>query len=200
MSKPLSKSKALKIFIFTILFIVGGIYIVFTWTTPVTTNIDGYIYDLPFKKGTTHRVAQGYGGLFSHTHLAAIDFDMPVGTEVFAARDGVIFSYQDNFEEGGMSSKYKNKANFIIIKHADGSFGCYWHLKKNGVIIKSGHVKKGQLIGLSGATGYVLRPHLHFSVKKILNYDMNSFVRTKFRTTEGELLLENWKAYTSPAN
>ena len=200
MSKTFTRSRVLRIFMFAILLIAGGIYLLFTWTTPVTANIDSYIYDLPFKKGTVHRVAQGYGGLFSHSHLAAIDFDMPVGTGVFAAREGVMFSYQDNFEEGGMSTKYKNKANFIIIKHADGSFGCYWHLKKNGVIIKSGHVKKGQLIGLSGATGYVLRPHLHFSVKKILNYDMNSFVRTKFRTTDGELLLESWKAYTSRAN
>ena len=200
MSKTFTRSRVLKIFIFAILLIAGGIYILFTWTTPVTANIDSYIYDLPFKKGAIHRVAQGYGGLFSHSHLAAIDFDMPVGTGVFAAREGVIFAYQDNFEEGGMSTKYKNKANFIIIKHADGSFGCYWHLKKHGVIIKSGHVKKGQLIGFSGATGYVLRPHLHFSVKKILNYDMNSFVRTKFRTTDGELLLESWKAYTSRAN
>lgn len=192
------KSRVFKFLAVAILLLTGGLYIFFSWTTSVTTNIDDYVYDLPFKKGTIHRVAQGYGGLFSHTHIAAIDFDMPIGTEIFAAREGVVFAYKDDGDEGGISPKYKKKANYLIIKHNDGSFGCYWHLKQNGVITKSGYVEKGQLIGLSGATGFVLRPHLHFSVKRILNYNINSFIRTKFKTTEGNLLLENWKEYKNP--
>jgi murein DD-endopeptidase MepM/ murein hydrolase activator NlpD len=103
-------------------------------------------------------------------------------------------------QEGGTFSKYKNKANFIIIKHDDGSFGCYWHLKKNGVIIKSGNVSAGEQIGLSGATGQVLNPHLHFSVKRILNYDMNSFVQTKFNTPKGDMLLKAGAFYERPKN
>ena len=198
MIKSLIKSRILKFLAVAILLLTGGLYIFFSWTTSVTTNIDDY--DLPFKKGTIHRVAQGYGGLFSHTHIAAIDFDMPVGTEIFAAREGAVFAYKDGGDEGGISPKYKKKANYLIIKHNDGSFGCYWHLKKNGVITKSGYVKKGQLIGLSGATGFVLRPHLHFSVKRILNYNINSFIRTKFKTTEGNLLLENLKEYKNPSS
>ena len=83
-----------------------------------------------------YRVVQGYGGLFSHSYIAAIDFEMPIGTAVCAAREGVIFSYKDDSDEGGVFSKYKNKANYIIIKHNDGSFGCYWHLKRNGVLVK----------------------------------------------------------------
>ena len=200
MIKSLIKSRILKFLAVAILLLTGGLYIFFSWTTSVTTNIDDYVYDLPFKKGTIHRVAQGYGGLFSHTHIAAIDFDMPVGTEIFAAREGAVFAYKDGGDEGGISPKYKKKANYLIIKHNDGSFGCYWHLKKNGVITKSGYVKKGQLIGLSGATGFVLRPHLHFSVKRILNYNINSFIRTKFKTTEGNLLLENLKEYKNPSS
>jgi murein DD-endopeptidase MepM/ murein hydrolase activator NlpD len=180
------------------LIIVIALLILIHYTTAVTANIDSYIYELPFEKGSARKVEQGYGGLFSHVHTAALDFGMPVGTPVYAAREGIVYDYKDNSDEGGLSSKYKNKANYIIIKHDDGSFGCYWHLQKNGVLVKSGHVSKGQQIGLSGATGFVLRPHLHFSVKLRLNYEMNSFIRTKFRTTKGILLLQNRGTYARP--
>jgi len=175
-----------------------ALFILIHYTTSVTTNIDSYVYELPFANGAEHKVVQGYGGLFSHIHTAALDFEMPVGTPVYAAREGIVYSYKDNSDEGGLSSSYKRKANFIIIKHDDGSFGCYWHLQKNGVLVKRGRVVKGQQIGLSGATGYVFRPHLHFSVKRRLNYEMDSFVRTKFRTTKGILVLENRESYVRP--
>jgi len=93
---------------------------------------------------------------------------------------------------------YKNKANYLIIQHDDGSFGCYWHLAKSGVLVTKGHVEKGQLIGLSGATGLVIRPHLHFSVKRKLSYDKDSFVQTKFRTTDGIVILDDWETYERP--
>jgi len=176
----------------------AGIFIFFSLSTSVTENIDEYEYDLPFNKGAKFRVVQGYGGLFSHRHIAALDFDMPIGTPVYAARDGIIYNYKDDSDEGGPFPKYGKKANYIIIKHKDGSFGCYWHLQKNGVLVKHGYVSRGQQIGLSGATGFVLRSHLHFSVKLKLNYQMNSFVRTKFKTTKGVILLENGETYERP--
>ena len=172
--------------------------ILFYCNTPVTKNVQNYEYSLPFKKGIRYRVVQGYGGLFSHRYIAAIDFEMPIGTPVCAARAGLIYSYKDDSDDGGFFSKYKNKANYIIIKHNDGSFGCYWHLKKNGASIKSGYVSEGQQIGLSGATGQVLRPHLHFSVKLKLNYKMNSFVKTKFKTSNAVTFLETGESYESP--
>lgn len=166
----------------------------------VTKNLDSYVYDLPFEKGTSHIVVQGYGGLFSHKNIAALDFAMPVGTAVCAAREGMIYSFKDDSDERGPFPQYKNKANYIIIRHSNGSFACYWHLKKDGVVIKSGSVTKGQLIGYSGSTGFVLRPHLHFSVKRKLNYEKDSFVRTKFKTTDGTLLLKNRTIYERPLN
>jgi murein DD-endopeptidase MepM/ murein hydrolase activator NlpD len=174
--------------------------IYFSLGSEVTKNLDEYVYDLPYAKGTSHFVVQGYGGRFSHKNKAALDFKMPVGTPVYAAREGIVYSYKDNSNEGGPLPKYERKANYIIIKHNDGSFGCYWHLKLNGVVVKEGMVNKGQLIGYSGGTGFVLWPHLHFTVKRILNYEMNSFVRTKFRTTEGVELLEAGKRYERPVN
>lgn len=163
-----------------------------------TNNLDTYIYDLPFSKGSSHKVIQGYGGLFSHRNIAALDFYMPVGTPVYAAREGIVYSYKDDSEKGGLLPGYKKHANYIIIKHPDGSFGCYWHLKYKGVITKKGTVQKGQLIGYSGNTGFVLGPHLHFSVKKVLNYEKDSFVKTKFNTTKGVLILKRGETYGRP--
>ena len=184
--------------ILILLLIIVGIVIYFSLSSSVTNNLDTYIYDLPFKKGTSHKLVQGYGRMFSHKNKAALDFSMPDGTPVYAARGGVLYSFKDNSDEGGPFSKYDKKANYIIIRHDDGSFGCYWHLQKNGVAAKKGTVEKGQLIGYSGSTGFVLRPHLHFAVKRKLNYEKDSFVRTKFRTDGGILLLENGETYENP--
>lgn len=192
--------KITKILLVLILLLLLGTYIFSKLTSPFTKNLDNYTYNLPFKQGTKHKVVQGYGGLFSHKNIAAIDFDMPEGTAVYAAREGIIFGFKNDSNEGEPLLKYKNKANYIIVKHDDGSFGCYWHLKKDGVVVKKGSVTKGQLIGYSGSTGFTLRPHLHFSVKRKLNYEMDSFVQTKFITTEAILILKNSSEYERPIN
>jgi murein DD-endopeptidase MepM/ murein hydrolase activator NlpD len=188
----------LKIIFFIILLIVAAVIVYFLLGSKVTENLDPYIYDLPYKAGTKYRVVQGYGGRFSHSHKAALDFYMPEGTPVHAAGAGVIYSFKDDSNEGGPFPKYEKRANYIIIKHEDGSYGCYWHLQQNGVVVKKGTVAKGQLIGYSGRTGFVLRPHLHFAVKRALNYKMNSFVRTRFHTARGIELLESSETYQRP--
>jgi murein DD-endopeptidase MepM/ murein hydrolase activator NlpD len=189
----------MKRFLFILCLIVVALIIYFNSETEVTKNVDSYVYDLPYKEGTKHTIVQGYGGMFSHKHKAALDFSMPEGTAIYAAREGVIYSSKDNSDEGGPYPSYDGKANYIIIKHSDGSFGCYWHLKKGGVIAKRGEIKKGQLIGYSGSTGFVLRPHLHFTVKRKLNYNKNSFVRTKFRTENGVEFLKSGETYQRPS-
>lgn len=202
MAKTISsswKSIVKKVF-FLILLIIAFLFVFSILSSSVTKNLDNYVYDLPFEKGQKHRIVQGYGGLFSHNHIAALDFAMPEGTPVCAAREGIIYAFKDDSDEGGPFPEYKNKANFIIIKHNDGSFGCYWHLKKNGVVVKNGSVPKGQLIGYSGSTGFILRAHLHFSVKRKLNYEKDSFVRTKFKTINGMQLLNNGGLYERPLN
>jgi murein DD-endopeptidase MepM/ murein hydrolase activator NlpD len=184
--------------IIILLLIIVGLVVYFRSSSKVTNNLDTYIYDLPFKEGSSYKVVQGYGGRFSHNHKAALDFEMPEGTPVYAAREGVVYRYKDDSNEGGPFPWYNKKANYIIIKLDDGSYGCYWHLQKNGVVVKSGFVTKGQLIGYSGRTGFVLLPHLHFAVKRILSYEMDSYVRTRFRTSKGVHLLETGNTYERP--
>jgi len=190
--------KSFKCFLFLLFVAASALAFFLLYSTNVTDNTDDYIYELPFPENEQHRIVQGYGGLFSHSHIAALDFEMSEGNTVCAAREGVVYSYKDKSDEGGMSGDNKGKANYLIIRHDDGSYRCYWHLQQNGVLVKKGRVTKGQTIALSGATGQVIQPHLHFSVKRKLTYDSDSFVKTKFRTSGGVKLLKAWSSYKKP--
>lgn len=127
-----------------------------------------YPYALPFKRGHRYKVIQGYNGRYTHKNpdsRYAIDFQMPIGDTVCAARKGVIIKTQDKYTKGGRNRKFKPYANFILIYHEDGTVTQYVHLKHKGVLVKPGDiVEKGQAIGLSGNTGWSTEPHLHFSV------------------------------------
>ncbi len=57
--------------------------------------------------------------------------------------------------------------NELGIKHSDGTYAVYAHLKYKGAFVKVGDkVKQGQSIGLSGNTGWSSEPHLDFSIFK----------------------------------
>ncbi len=131
---------------------------------------DAYIYSLPFATGTTVRVGQGYNGGLSHKGLSAyaVDFSLPIGTPVYAAREGEVVGVDVSNNLGGASPEYRPYMNYVNIRHSDGTLGNYYHLKFKGSAVKIGDVvKKGQLIAYSGNTGYTTAPHLHFSVSMV---------------------------------
>lgn len=157
-----------------------------------------YIYDLPFETGKTQLIYQGYHGKFSHTNEYALDFDLKIGDQIFAAREGIVVQVIDNFNQNCANSSCAKYNNKIIIMHNDGTFADYAHLKWNGSAVKEGDlVKKGQLIGYSGNTGFSNGPHLHFSVFINRIDGSRTFIPTKFRTLKKEatILLEG-KSYT----
>lgn len=124
-----------------------------------------YIYALPYEEGASFRVIQGYFSRFTHKERAALDFNMKRGTNITAAREGVVVRVKEDGDRGGLNKKYRPFGNNIVIQHADGTRAGYWHLQQNGAVVTVGDsIKKGQLIGLSGKTGYAAVPHLHFLV------------------------------------
>lgn len=129
---------------------------------------DDHRYLLPFAHGTKHRLSQGFNGSFSHygENAYAVDFEMPEGTPVHAARAGMVVEVKADSRRGGPSTAYNADANYILIAHADGSFGNYAHLRFGGVLVEPGEwVEAGQQIGYSGNTGRSTGPHLHFDVR-----------------------------------
>jgi murein DD-endopeptidase MepM/ murein hydrolase activator NlpD len=115
-------------------------------------------------------IEQGFEGSFSHQDLEnryALDFAVPIGTPVLAARSGTVMQVQVGFAGSGLDyAQEASRANFIRILHDDGSMALYAHLAEHGALVQPGqHVELGQRIGLSGNTGYSTAPHLHFSVQ-----------------------------------
>jgi murein DD-endopeptidase MepM/ murein hydrolase activator NlpD len=178
------------------LLVLGLLIWKFFFEKKVNQKIDDFTYQLPYKKGESYKIVQGYGGWFSHNGIAALDFEMPIGTPILAARAGVVYGFKDNNTESGITASFKNKANYIMIKHNDGTIGCYWHLKQNGVVKKQGTVKQGEIIGYSGNTGLCVQPHLHFSVKAKLNYLSSAYLQTRFYTNKGIEILKQGNYYS----
>jgi murein DD-endopeptidase MepM/ murein hydrolase activator NlpD len=155
-----------------------------------------YIYALPYENGRAHRLVQGYFGPFSHKERAALDFKMKRGTPITAARDGVVVRVKEDGDRGGWNRKYRPYGNSIIIQHNDGSRAGYWHLQHNGALVNVGDsVRKGQVIALSGKTGYAAIPHLHFLVWTYDNNRQWRQVATRFETSRGTKYLRSWKKY-----
>lgn len=116
------------------------------------------------------RIAQGWGGTFSHRddeNRHAVDFAVPEGTPVLAAREGVVMQAESGFASGGAASPDDiERANFVRILHGDGTMAVYAHLARHGVSVRPGQrVRRGQRIGTSGNSGYSAAPHLHFAVQ-----------------------------------
>ena len=157
-----------------------------------------YIYALPYEINTSHWLIQGYFGHFSHKERAALDFKMKRGTKVLAVRDGIVVRVKEDGNKGGLNKKYRPYGNNIIIQHADGSRAGYWHLQYNGVLVNTGDsVKKGQVIALSGKTGYTALPHLHFLVWTFNSHGEWQQVPTRFQTSKGIKYLRPLRKYRS---
>jgi murein DD-endopeptidase MepM/ murein hydrolase activator NlpD len=133
-----------------------------------------YLYALPFSVTESHRLIQGFNSGFSHTgdSAFAVDFEMPEGTFVRAARDGTVVAYNAKATEHGLTEEYRftDHANWVAVLHTDGTLGQYWHLQPDGVRVKIGqHVARGDVLGISGWTGFSSIPHLHFDVQTSVN-------------------------------
>ncbi|MCL5733627.1 MAG: M23 family metallopeptidase [Patescibacteria group bacterium] len=110
-------------------------------------------------------ITQGYGntkfaetGYRSHWHNG-VDIGIPIGTPVFAAQDGTVVASanQDLYCYHGAYGQ------FVAIDGTDNLSTVYGHLSLR-IVKKGDTVKRGQLIGYSGKTGYATGPHLHFGV------------------------------------
>lgn len=98
----------------------------------------------------------------------AIDFEVPIGSDVLAAAPGKIVYVKTDSKVGGDNVRFEDFKyyNHVVIKHKNGEYTEYGHLSfENPSLVKIGQkVREGDVIAHSGNTGYSEKPHLHFSV------------------------------------
>ena len=128
-------------------------------------------YRLPYALSTSVRVSQAYPAVKTHSDRSsqyAIDFVMPVGTDVFAARDGVVLEVASDFFESGTDIEVDGpRANIVRVLHDDGTMALYVHLNWNTIRVVPGQrVRRGEYLADSGNTGFTTGPHLHFVVQR----------------------------------
>lgn len=144
----------------------------------VNTKHSPCCLSVPFQHYKPLRVSQGFNGKYSHQSAYsryAIDISMPMGTNILAARDGIVFYARDGFALSGNSQYFLDKTNMIKIVHADGSYTSYAHLLEGSLTVKEGdEVFTGQVIARSGNSGYSTGPHLHFAQMRNLNMNIVS--------------------------
>ncbi len=102
---------------------------------------------------------------------SGVDLRAGEGTPIVAPNDGVVV----------LSRKCYLSGNTLVIDHGAGLFTLYAHLSKFKV--KEGQkVRKGQVIGLAGATGRVTGPHLHYGVSLLgTRVDPQQFMKVASR-------------------
>ena len=152
-------------------------------------------YVLPYPVGVSYQTGLGpCTGSYHHPgepDQFAIDFKMPIGSKITSSTSGqVVF-----IEESGADYGFPN--NRIIVKYGN-VFVQYMHLTKNGSLVKVGdNLRKGQVIGYSGATGLAGYPHLHFVVTTSagIDYIYGSVPVTFKNTTPNPKSLESNKTY-----
>lgn len=153
---------------------------------------DDYLYRLPYGDGVTYPVIQSYGAKLSHrgSEQFTVDFGMPIGTPVHAAREGVVVLVEDSHDGGCFREECSRLANFVVVLHSDGTTGEYFHLARGSVDVRRGDVvRRGQRLALSGDTGYSTAPHLHFGVYRTAGDGQTQSVAIRFRTRTGALAL-----------
>ncbi|MEF3306336.1 M23 family metallopeptidase [Paenibacillus sp. GYB003] len=116
-----------------------------------------FLFDSPFVQPVQGVLTTPYGhtryvnGKYDSSHMA-IDLAAKEGTPVQATNDGIVALADSLYLTG----------NAIYIDHGMGLFSQYAHLSE--LRVKTGdRVKKGDIIGLVGSTGFSTGPHLHFT-------------------------------------
>jgi hypothetical protein len=138
----------------------------------------GVVYRLPFGDDSAWKLSNGNWDDPTHGHnqgdpnglqAFAFDFTHPEGGHILAARGGTVHAFVESESGNSWGSKDPCKpgvGNYLVIDHGDGTFGVYWHMKKDGVLVTLGqHVNRGDDIARSGNTGNSSTPHLHFDVR-----------------------------------
>ncbi|MBZ0265326.1 peptidoglycan DD-metalloendopeptidase family protein [bacterium] len=105
------------------------------------------------------------------TDISLYNFkEMDRGVAVYAATSGVVASVHDGEYDRQIGWQDGAVGNHVILNHYDGTRTLYWHFRRNSITVEVGEeVERGQMLGLSGSSGYSSDAHLHLEVQDNIN-------------------------------
>lgn len=159
--------------VFTVLMATGAHAQSFLWPIPEPlhdrTYISNYLDLLPgsgngfmeYECGNTH----GYDG-HDGIDIAVNDFRLAdQGVPVIAVAGGEVVSVTFNQFDRNLWPPYQGTGNGVWVRHDDGRYVFYWHLRQNSIPVQLGErVSAGQLLGYVASSGNSPIPHLHFQL------------------------------------
>jgi murein DD-endopeptidase MepM/ murein hydrolase activator NlpD len=115
-------------------------------------------WNQPFIAPMSSHITSHFGTarMFNNTlksYHSGTDYRAPIGTPIHATNDGVVVIAKNRYYAG----------NSVVIDHGEGIYSCYYHLSKINVKVGE-QVKQNDILGLSGKTGRVSGPHLHYAM------------------------------------
>jgi len=159
-------------------------------------------YRLPYALSSEAPVSQAFPDMTTHTDTAsahAVDFVMPIGTDVFAARDGIVIEVASDFFENGTNLSVDGpRANVVRVLHDDGTMALYVHLNWNTIRVVPGQrVQRGEYLADSGNTGFSTGPHLHFVVQRNRGGALESLPLQFVGANGSAITLKSGQSYTA---
>lgn len=136
-------------------------YGIYSSSLPDTSQI----YQLPFKQASSavNILNPKDKSQISGKHYFYY-FDLPAGTPICAARDGIIAASKQDAK-----GNKRHDLNYVIVFHDDGTYANYLNLMQEGTMAKLGQrVVAGDIIGHSSVQKHHL--HLNFQVRYCGNY------------------------------
>ncbi len=126
---------------------------IYSTVTPRSYITKPFIVPLDSKITSVFGKARVYNGSLKGYH-SGTDFRASMGTPIIASNDARVALVKKRFYSGGT----------VLLDHGEGIYTCYFHM--SAFQVKEGEkVKRGQVLGLSGKSGRVTGPHLHFSAR-----------------------------------
>lgn len=149
-------------------------------------------YAIPMDIALCPQISQSFNGPFSHQDIQsryAVDIAANVGTDIKAAKSGVVVGVKDDYALGGVDNFFLDKANFIQVIHEDTSWALYAHILLGSAAVKVGdQVKVGDILAKSGSSGYSSGPHLHFVIQRNAGLKAES-IPFQFKSPKGNLFV-----------
>lgn len=164
--------------------------------------VSGLLWPVP----ASYKMTQG----FSASVHDGIDISNCSGQNIVAAYDGTVYAYYNKCQHTSALCRTCDKDGYgvgLVIKHTiDGTtyYTHYAHMVYNSIptkySTKGASVKKGDVIGKVGSSGYSTGPHLHFALSTGTSHAWQTYINTTPTDSRHNITNSNGTSYVYTSN